>query len=142
MAENKPQGTEWFARFREQRLAARGERLGLLALRLAMAVRQNKPDHALDVAYGFEDATHDAEIGEKNTLRHDLTDRARRFVAMDEELLGEYIASILTPQDVTAWHEGDLTEHMRQVVDSLAGAEIQVWGSQDGPEPLRVVVHI
>jgi len=24
----------------------------------------------------------------------------------------------------------------------LAGAEIQVWGSQDGPEPLRVVVHI
>jgi hypothetical protein len=137
-----PNAADVFAQLREQRLVARARRLELLALRLAMAIRHSEPGHALDVAYGFEDATRDAELGERNTLRHDLIDRAKGFVAMDESELGDFIASILTPHDVAEWHEGRMSGHMRLIVDHLVNAEVQVWGSQDGPEPLRVVVHI
>lgn len=56
---------------------------------------------------------------------------------LQAELNAEYIASILTDEDVQAWHdEARCTEHVELLVDEYGPFEI--WGSRQGAEPLTV----
>jgi hypothetical protein len=54
------------------------------------------------------------------------------------------IQEAMTDADVDAWHEGDITEHMRNILDDfnrlMPGAAVQVWGSRNGTEPLSITI--
>ena len=54
------------------------------------------------------------------------------------------IEEAMTDDDVDAWHDGTITDHMRRILDDfnrlMPGAIVHVWGSRDGNEPLSITL--
>ena len=59
---------------------------------------------------------------------------------MDREAQVNYIEDQITDEDIEAWHECEMTEHLEQILNDAGVSVIQIWGSRDGPEPLTVIV--
>lgn len=52
----------------------------------------------------------------------------------------KWIEENLTGEDIEAWHSGNCTDHVRQLIDEMGVDCIQIWGSNTGTEPLSVVM--
>lgn len=50
----------------------------------------------------------------------------------------KWIEENLTNDDINAWHNGDCTDHVRELMTEAGVECIQIWGSNTGPEPLSV----
>ncbi|GAP11120.1 hypothetical protein BECAL_02305 [Bellilinea caldifistulae] len=63
---------------------------------------------------------------------------------MNAEELKEYLDNEITDADIEAWHNGELTQHMSELLDyvylHIPDAEVQIWGSRVGSEPLHIIV--
>ena len=59
---------------------------------------------------------------------------------MNGHEVAERIENGLTQEDVEAWHNGELTAHVEQLMSEFDVDELQIWGSHDGNEPLSVIV--
>lgn len=57
-------------------------------------------------------------------------------MSLEEKL--QWIESQLTDQDVEAWHNGNMTSHVEQLMKEADLDCIAIWGSRKGPEPLSV----
>lgn len=56
------------------------------------------------------------------------------------EVPDEYIEANLSDEDIDAWHEGEVTDHLRQLMTEAGVECIEIWGSRTGSEPLSVNV--
>lgn len=54
------------------------------------------------------------------------------------EAPAEYIQANLTDEGIDGWHEGEVTEHTRQLMREAGVSCIEIWGSNTGSEPLSV----
>jgi hypothetical protein len=52
-----------------------------------------------------------------------------------------YIEENLTDEDIEAWHNGELTAHVEQLMREAGVDELQIYGSHTGSEPLSIIVH-
>lgn len=62
-------------------------------------------------------------------------DQSGDYVPVD---VAELIAGRLSPEDVEAWHQCEMTDNAQDLIDTFG--DFQVWGSHDGPEPLTVTL--
>lgn len=53
----------------------------------------------------------------------------------------QYIEENLTQADIDAWHSGECTEHVVELMEACGVDQIQIWGgASEGTEPLSVIV--
>ena len=60
---------------------------------------------------------------------------------MTDDEKADYIQKRLTEKDVKKWHAGVCSRHVRKLMKEVQTDEIQIWGGDDGPEPVSVIVH-
>lgn len=52
----------------------------------------------------------------------------------------EVLVDALTDEDIEAWHNGELTDHVEKLMAHLGVSEMHIWGSNVNTEPLSVKV--
>jgi len=78
--------------------------------------------------------------GRKSGGTHLTTMAAMReaYGSMPKHNACDFITEHLTRDDVSSWHEGELTQHVEDLMMAAGVDCIQVWGSHDGPELVHV----
>jgi hypothetical protein len=59
----------------------------------------------------------------------------------DRFAIAEIIKNELEDSDIAAWHGGELTPHVANLIKWFGVAELKIWGEREGHEPLSVSVH-